>query len=248
MSFTEQHKKLERNITLLGVGAFIAVAIGGIVEIAPLFWIDNTIEKVDGMRPYTPLEQAGRDIYIREGCYTCHSQMIRPFRDEVERYGHYSLAAESMYDHPFQWGSKRTGPDLARVGGRYSDEWHVQHLKDPRAVVPESIMPTYAFLAETDVKTSDAPERLKALSAVGVPYSKADIAKATDDMHGQADPNADPGDLAARYPKAQIRDFDGNPARLTEMDALVAYLQMLGTLVDVNSAAAQEKLAEETGR
>jgi hypothetical protein len=135
-----------------GVFALVAVAIGGIVEIAPLFWIDNTIEKVEGVRPYTPLEQAGRDIYIREGCYVCHSQMIRPFRDEVERYGHYSLAAESMYDHPFQWGSKRTGPDLARVGGRYSDEWHVQHLKDPRAVVPESIMPPIRFLAESDAE------------------------------------------------------------------------------------------------
>ncbi len=248
MSFTEQHKKLERNVTLLGVGAFIAVAIGGIVEIAPLFWIDNTIEKVEGMRPYTPLEQAGRDIYVREGCYTCHSQMIRPFRDEVERYGHYSLAAESMYDHPFQWGSKRTGPDLARVGGRYSDEWHVQHLKDPRAVVPESIMPTYAFLAKTPLVTEDAPDRLKALSRVGVPYSKTDIAKASDDMQAQADPDADAGDLVARYPKAQIRDYDGNPARLTEMDAMVAYLQMLGTLVDVNSAKAQEELAKEKGR
>src|SRR6187551_509508 len=197
MKFTEQHKKLERNITLLAVFAFIAVAIGGTVEIAPLFWVDNTIEKVQGMRPYTPLEQAGRDIYVREGCYVCHSQMIRPFRDETERYGHYSLAAESMYDHPFQWGSKRTGPDLARVGGRYSDAWHVQHLTDPRSVVPESVMPTYKFLAE-------------------------------------ADPMADAADLTKRYPKAQQRDFDGNPSRLTEMDALVAYLQMLGTLVDVN--------------
>ena len=248
MSITEQHKKLERNITLLGVGAFIAVAIGGIVEIAPLFWIDNTIEKVDGMRPYTPLEQAGRDIYIREGCYTCHSQMIRPFRDEVERYGHYSLAAESMYDHPFQWGSKRTGPDLARVGKRYSDEWHVQHLKDPRSLVPDSIMPTYSFLADTDLKTGGANAKLTALSRVGVPYSDKDIANASADMQAQGDPEADAGDLEARYPKAQIRDFDGNPSRLTEMDALVAYLQMLGTLVDVNSAAAQEELAKEKGR
>ena len=143
ISFLQRHKMIERNITLLAALAFGAVTIGGIVEIAPLFWIDNTIEKVQGMRPYTPLEQAGRDIYIREGCYLCHSQMIRPFRDETERYGHYSLAAESMYDHPFQWGSKRTGPDLARVGGKYSDAWHVQHLKDPRSVVPESIMPSY---------------------------------------------------------------------------------------------------------
>ncbi|WP_095012516.1 cytochrome-c oxidase, cbb3-type subunit II [Tsuneonella mangrovi] len=241
------HKRLERNITLLALGTLITVAIGGIVEIAPLFWIDNTIEKVDGMRPYTPLEQAGRDIYIREGCYVCHSQMIRPFRDEVERYGHYSLAAESMYDHPFQWGSKRTGPDLARVGGRYSDEWHVQHLTDPRSVVPESIMPKYGFLAETDLH-ADPAGSLKALRDVGVPYTDKDIAMAEADLKAQADPNADPGDLEKRYPKAQIRDFDGNPERLTEMDALVAYLQMLGTLVDVNSAAAQEKLAQEKGR
>ena len=244
----ERHKKLERNITLLALFAFIAVAIGGIVEIAPLFWIDNTIEKVKGMRPYTPLEQAGRDIYVREGCYVCHSQMIRPFRDEVERYGHYSLAAESMYDHPFQWGSKRTGPDLARVGGRYSDGWHVQHLTDPRSVVPESVMPPYAFLAGRDLDQGDMSAELTALSRVGVPYSKAAIAKANDDLKAQADPDADGRDLAGRYPKAQTRDFDGNPSRLTEMDALIAYLQVLGTMVDVNSAAAQEELAQEKGR
>src|SRR5690606_12346317 len=240
MGFTDQHKKLERNVTLLGVGAFIAVAIGGIVEIAPLFWIDNTIEKVEGMRPYTPLELVGRNIYMREGCYACHSQMIRPFRDEVERYGHYSLAAESMYDHPFQWGSKRTGPDLARVGKRYSDEWHVQHLKDPRSVVPESIMPGYAFLADKDLKDEDMSAHLKALRAVGVPYSDEDLAQANADLRAQADPDMDPSDLMERYPKAQARDFDGNPSRLTEMDALVAYLQMLGTLVDFESAAPQE--------
>ena len=248
MGFTNQHKKVERNVTLLAIGAFIAVAIGGIVEIAPLFWIDNTIEKVDGMRPYTPLEQAGRDIYVREGCYACHSQMIRPFRDEVERYGHYSLAAESMFDHPFQWGSKRTGPDLARVGGRYSDDWHVQHLKDPRSVVPESVMPMYAFLAEKDLDTRDAAAKLRALRDVGVPYTERDLQMALKDLKAQADPDADAEDLAERYPKAQQRDFDGQPGRLTEMDALVAYLQMLGTLVDVNGAAAQEVLAGETGR
>ena len=248
MGFTDQHKKVERNVTLLAIGAFIAVAIGGIVEIAPLFWIDNTIEKVDGMRPYTPLEQAGRDIYVREGCYACHSQMIRPFRDEVERYGHYSLAAESMFDHPFQWGSKRTGPDLARVGGRYSDDWHVQHLKDPRSVVPESVMPMYAFLVEKDLDTRDAEAKLRALRDVGVPYTERDLQMALKDLKAQADPDADAEDLAERYPKAQQRDFDGQPGRLTEMDALVAYLQMLGTLVDVNGAAAQEVLAGETGR
>jgi len=244
----ESHKKLEKNITLLSVVTLLVVAVGGIVEIAPLFWIDNTIEKVEGVRPYSPLELAGRDIYIREGCYVCHSQMIRPFRDEVERYGHYSLAAESMYDHPFQWGSKRTGPDLARVGGRYSDAWHVQHLKDPRSVVPESIMPSYRFLAETPLKVPDVAANLKTLRRLGVPYSDADIERAEADLMAQADPEADAGDLAARYPKAQIRDFDGDPARVTEMDALVAYLQMLGTLVDVNSAAAQEVLSKEQGR
>ncbi|MDI1297180.1 MAG: cytochrome-c oxidase, cbb3-type subunit II [bacterium] len=235
------HGRLERNVSMLGIAALIVVAIGGIVEIAPLFWIDSTIEKVEGMRPYTPLELAGRNIYIREGCYNCHSQMIRPFRDEVERYGHYSLAAESMYDHPFQWGSKRTGPDLARVGGRYSDEWHVQHLKDPRAVVPESIMPTYPFLAERALNPGDMARDLTALSRVGVPYSKAEIAAANDDLKAQADPTADTAALLTRYPKAQVRDFDGDPGKLTEMDALVAYLQMLGTLVDTKAAAAQEK-------
>jgi len=235
------HKKLERNITLLGLFALVTVAIGGIVEIAPLFWIDNTVEKVDGMRPYTPLELAGRNIYMREGCYVCHSQMIRPFRDEVERYGHYSLAAESMYDHPFQWGSKRTGPDLARVGGRYSDEWHRAHLIDPRSVVPESIMPPYAFLADRELKTGDMANDLTALYRVGVPYTQDDIAKANDDVRAQADPNAGAGDLAQRYPKAQVRDFDGDPFRVTEMDALIAYLQMLGTLVDVDKAAPQEQ-------
>ncbi len=243
-----RHKKLEKNVALLGVFAFLAVTVGGIVEIAPLFWIDNTIEKVDGMRPYTPLEQAGRDIYIREGCYVCHSQMIRPFRDEVERYGHYSLAAESMYDHPFQWGSKRTGPDLARVGKKYSDEWHVQHLKDPRAVVPESVMPPYAFLAKNDLNAGDMKADLLALYRVGVPYTKEDLEKANEDLKAQADPNADTADLIKRYPKAQVRDFDGNPDRLTEMDALVAYLQVLGTMVDVNAPAAQEALAKEKGR
>jgi cytochrome c oxidase cbb3-type subunit 2 len=231
------HKKIERNVTLLAVLAFVAVTIGGIVEIAPLFWIDSTVEKVEGVRPYTPLELAGRNIYIREGCYNCHSQMIRPFRDEVERYGHYSLAAESMYDHPFQWGSKRTGPDLARVGNRYSDEWHVQHLKDPRAVVPESIMPPYAFLAERELQPGDMTAHLKALSRVGVPYTNKDIESANADLAAQADPDADTTDLLKRYPKAQARDFDGKPKQLTEMDALVAYLQMLGTLVDFEAAA-----------
>jgi|TARA_R100000501_G_scaffold12618_1_gene23233 cytochrome c oxidase cbb3-type subunit 2 len=242
MSFlTRHHKKLERNVTLLAVFSLIAVVIGGVVEIAPLFWIDSTVEDVEGVRPYTPLELAGRNVYIREGCYNCHSQMIRPFRDEVERYGHYSLAAESIYDHPFQWGSKRTGPDLARVGERYSDEWHVQHLKDPRSVVPESIMPPYGFLAERDVRTDDISEHLVALRRVGVPYTDEQIELAEADMRLQGDTDGYGPDLAARYPKVQVRDFDGDPQRLTEMDALVAYLQMLGTLVDFETAEPMER-------
>lgn len=235
MSILDKHGVIERNATLLLVGSLLVVSIGGIVEIAPLFYLENTIEKVEGMRPYSPLELAGRNIYIREGCYVCHSQMIRPFRDEVERYGHYSLAAESMYDHPFQWGSKRTGPDLARVGDRYSNEWHVQHLADPRSVVPESIMPPYAFLKTTPLKITDISMELKANRAVGVPYSDEMIAKSAADLHAQADPNADTTELLARYPKAKVGDFDGDPAKLTEMDALVAYLQMLGTLVDFST-------------
>jgi cytochrome c oxidase cbb3-type subunit 2 len=234
-SILDKHQILEKNATLLLVGSLLVVSIGGIVEIAPLFYLQNTIEKVEGMRPYTPLELAGRNIYIREGCYLCHSQMIRPFRDEVERYGHYSLAAESMYDHPFQWGSKRTGPDLARVGARYSNEWHVQHLSNPRAVVPESIMPSYAFLSEQEVTVKDVGMDLKANVDVGVPYSDDMIANAEVDMKAQADPNADTTALLERYPKAKVGDFDGDPSKLTEMDALVAYLQMLGTLVDFST-------------
>ena len=232
MSILDKHQILEKNSSLLFLGSLLVVTIGGIVEIAPLFYLENTIEKVEGMRPYAPLELAGRNIYIREGCYVCHSQMIRPFRDEVERYGHYSLAAESMYDHPFQWGSKRTGPDLARVGDRYSNEWHVQHLTEPRDVVPESIMPSYAFLKTTPLKISNITMELKANRTVGVPYSDEMLENAEADLAAQADPNADTEGLLARYPKAKVGDFDGNPAALTEMDALVAYLQMLGTLVD----------------
>lgn len=236
-----RHKAIERNVTLLAVLSLVVVAIGGIVEIAPLFWIDTTVVKVEGVRPYTPLELAGRNIYIREGCYGCHSQMVRPFRDETERYGHYSLAAESMYDHPFQWGSGRTGPDLARVGGRYSDEWHVQHLTAPRAVVPESIMPPYAFLAEHDLDTTNIAGHLTALRRVGVPYSDTDIKLAATDLAAQGDPDADTTDFVKRYPKAQARDFDGQPTRLTEMDALVAYLQSIGTAVDFAAAAPKEQ-------
>ncbi|MEO0329645.1 MAG: cytochrome-c oxidase, cbb3-type subunit II [Pseudomonadota bacterium] len=242
MLFLSQHAKLERNLSLMFVFSLIAVLIGGIVEIAPLFYVKNTIEKVEGMRPYTPLELAGRDIYIREGCYVCHSQMIRPFRDEVERYGHYSLAAESMYDHPFQWGSKRTGPDLARVGGRYSDEWHVQHLKNPQSVVPESIMPKYSFLAETELLPKNIAGHLKANAVVGVPYTPEMIANALADLQAQADPDADTDGLEERYQKISIRDFDGDPQAITEMDALVAYLQMLGTLVDFEAYKQNENL------
>ncbi|WP_298105817.1 cytochrome-c oxidase, cbb3-type subunit II [Shinella sp. M27] len=235
MSILDKHAILERNATLLLVGSLLVVSIGGIVEIAPLFYLENTIEKVEGMRPYSPLELAGRDIYVREGCYVCHSQMIRPFRDEVERYGHYSLAAESMYDHPFQWGSKRTGPDLARVGDRYSNEWHVQHLVEPRSVVPESVMPSYAFLKETPLEVKNVSMHLSASRAVGVPYTDEMLENAEADMKAQADPNADTSGIEGRYPKAKLGDFDGDPTKLTEMDALVAYLQMLGTLVDFST-------------
>ena len=231
----ENHGKVERNVTILAVLTLIAVSIGGAIQMIPMFFLDNTIEKVEGMRPYTPLELVGRNIYVREGCYACHSQMIRPFRDEAERYGHYSLAAESMYDHPFQWGSKRTGPDLARVGGRYSDEWHVQHLTAPTAVVPESVMPPYAFLKEKELTAGDIASHLRANRNVGVPYTDEQIEQAAADLAAQADPDGDSSGFEERYPKAQVRDFDGNPKRLTEMDALVAYLQMLGTLVDFDS-------------
>ncbi len=241
----KNHGKLERHSLLLVLGILLVVSVGGLVEIAPLFFLESTIEKVKGVRPYTPLEQAGRDIYVREGCYVCHSQMIRPLRDEVERYGHYSLAAESMYDHPFQWGSKRTGPDLARVGGKYSDAWHVQHLTDPRAVVPESIMPPYAFLAQKDLKVDDIEARLRTLTRVGVPYTEAALKNARADLEAQVDPTASGASLARFYgDKVNRRDFDGDPERLTEMDALVAYLQMLGTLVDFRTyeAGAAENL------
>ncbi|CUH12899.1 cbb3-type cytochrome c oxidase subunit II [Jannaschia seosinensis] len=228
------HQRLERNATLLLIASFLVVSVGGIVEIAPLFWLENTIEEVEGMRPYSPLELAGREIYVREGCYVCHSQMIRPMRDEVERYGHYSLAAESMYDHPFQWGSKRTGPDLARVGGRYSDEWHVDHFRDPQSVVPESVMPKYAFLAEARIDGTYVTELMEAHQMVGVPYTDEMIAEARADFVVQTDPMGDYDGLLERYPGAQVRNFDGQP-QLTEMDALIAYLQMLGTLVDFST-------------
>ncbi|MEM1073480.1 MAG: cytochrome-c oxidase, cbb3-type subunit II [Pseudomonadota bacterium] len=230
----EKHKLIETNATLLLVLSFLVVTIGGLVQITPLFYLENTIEKVEGMRPYSPLELTGRDIYIREGCYVCHSQMIRPMRDEVERYGHYSLAAESMYDHPFQWGSKRTGPDLARVGGRYSDDWHIVHLRDPQSVVPESIMPKYGFLEETLIDAGHVAELMSTHRFVGVPYTDEMIDAAEADFLSQADPFSDFDALLERYPGAQVRNFDGQPG-ISEADALIAYLQMLGTLVDFST-------------
>ncbi|WP_267137905.1 cytochrome-c oxidase, cbb3-type subunit II [Anianabacter salinae] len=233
-SILDRHKILEKNATLLLACSLLVVTIGGAVEIAPLFYLENTIEEVDGVRPYSPLELAGRDIYVREGCYVCHSQMIRPMRDEVERYGHYSLAAESMYDHPFQWGSKRTGPDLARVGGRYSDEWHVDHLADPQLVVPESVMPKYRFLENRLIDGKYIEDSLLTHRAVGVPYTDEMLENAVADFRVQADPFGDHDGLLERYPNAQVRNFDGQPG-ISETDALIAYLQMLGTLVDFST-------------
>ena len=228
------HEPFEKNSLILLIGILIMVSIGGLVHIAPLSWVASTIEKVQGMRPDTPLEQAGRDIYIREGCYGCHSQMIRTLRDEVERYGHYSLAAESMYDHPFQWGSKRTGPDLARVGGKYSDQWQADHLINPRSVVPESIMPGYPWLARTVANIEGAEARLRTLRAVGVPYSDEMLKTARADFAAQSTPESRAArDLARRYPKAKAVKVDGKQIEgTTELEALIAYLQVLGTLVD----------------
>ena len=235
MAILDKHHVLEKNVTLLAIFAFLVVTIGGLVQIAPLFWLENTIEDVEGMRPYTPLELTGRDIYLREGCYVCHSQMIRPMRDEVERYGHYSLAAESQYDHPFQWGSKRTGPDLARVGGRYSDEWHVDHLRDPQSVVPESVMPKYGYLEDRLIDGKYIEDRLRTDRFVGVPYTDEMVANAAADFSAQADPDSDYDGLLERYgDTVQVRNFDGATG-ISEADALIAYLQMLGTLVDFST-------------
>lgn len=234
MAFLDKHKAVERSATLLLVLSLLVVTIGGLVQIVPLFYLQNTIEDVQGMRPYTPLELAGRQIYVREGCYVCHSQMIRPMRDEVERYGHYSLAAESQYDRPFQWGSKRTGPDLARVGGRYSDAWHVDHLVNPQAVVPESVMPKYGYLLSTRIEPTYMHDLMATNRMVGVPYTDEQLEAIAEDFAAQADPNADTTGLLARYGKATVSNFDGQ-AELTEMDALVAYLQVLGTMVDFST-------------
>jgi len=228
-----KHEVFEKNSLILLIGILVVVSIGGIVQIAPLFWVESTIERVKGMRPYSPLEQAGRDIYLREGCYGCHSQMVRTLRDEVERYGHYSLAAESMYDHPFQWGSKRTGPDLARVGGKYSDDWHRDHLREPKSVVPGTVMPAYPWLAATELDYAHIDDDMKVNAALGVPYTPDMIARAAADVKTQATTDApEAAEFAKRYPRAQARDYDGNAARVTEADALIAYLQVLGTLVD----------------
>lgn len=231
---SETHRKLERS----AIGFVLAIigvsAIGGLVEIAPLFTIKETVETAKDMRVYTPLEVAGRNIYIREGCYACHSQMIRTLRDEVERYGPYSLAVESKYDHPMLWGSKRTGPDLARLGNKYSDAWHVAHLINPRHVVPQSVMPRYGWLMKSELRVDDAGQHLAALRAVGVPYTDEMIANGPQDAYGQANPDSDKAaGVSQRYGEAtNVRVFDGEPNRLTEMDAVVAYLQVLGRLTD----------------
>lgn len=227
------HYKLERKSVGLALAIIVVASIGGAIEIAPLFTIDDTVEHDPDMRVYTPLEVAGRNIYLREGCYGCHSQMIRTLKDEVDRYGPYSLAVESQYDHPMLWGSKRTGPDLARVGGKYSNQWHVAHLNNPRDVVPSSIMPRYGWLAETELKVDDLGEHLAAQRAVGVPYSKEQIENAPADAFAQASPEGDAAGLIERYGEAtRIGAFDGDTRRVTEMDAMVAYLQVLGKLTD----------------
>jgi cytochrome c oxidase cbb3-type subunit 2 len=232
MSVWVRHQVLEKNSILLIIGVLIVIAIGGLVEIVPLFYLKSTIEQVAGVRPWSPLELAGRNIYVREGCYNCHSQMIRPLRDEVERYGPYSLAAESMYDRPFQWGSKRTGPDLARVGGKYSDAWHREHLHQPSSVVPGTVMPAYPWLAERRLDDRYIADDLKVQAVLGVPYTPEMIENAAKDLRLQATQDGDADALAERYPNVQVRDFDGDPGRITEADALIAYLQTLGTFVD----------------
>lgn len=232
-----RHQKLERNSIAFAGMILVAASIGGIVEIAPLFTIENTVEAVEGVRPYTPLELAGRDIYVREGCYACHSQMIRTLRSDVERFGHYSLAAESQYDHPFQWGSKRTGPDLARVGGKYTDDWHRAHLENPRDLVVGSVMPGYAFLADRILDVGALPAALMANRRVGTPYSDEQIEGAATHALWQADADGRNEDaLRALYGEnVNVRDFDGDPKRLSEMDALISYLQVLGTMVDFDT-------------
>ena len=228
------HYNLERLSTGLVVAIIAVASVGGIIEIAPLFTIDETVEIPEDLRPHTPLELAGREIYMREGCYACHSQMIRTLADEIDRYGPYSVAGESAWDFPMLWGSKRTGPDLARVGEKYSDAWHVAHLIDPRAVVPASIMPAYPWLMRP-LETGDLSAHLATLARLGVPYAPEAIENAARDALAQSRPDSDgAADVAGRYgDDIAIRAFDGDPSRLTEMDALVAYLQSLGRLTAV---------------
>lgn len=244
----EQHGKLERNSILLLIFTILAISVGGLIEIVPLFRMETTIEKVDGMRPYTPLELVGKQIYMRENCSSCHSQQIRPLRDEVERYGHYSLAAESMYDHPFLWGSKRTGPDLARVGGKYSDEWHTAHLVNPRDLVPESIMPSYAFMKNKGANLVSLEKLLRAQQIVGVPYTEEMIDNAYKDTVSQARSGSDTTGLNSRYGnKVNARDFDGQKDFVSEMDALIAYLQALGTLANIKDYQLSTETISEYG-
>jgi cytochrome c oxidase cbb3-type subunit 2 len=234
-SLFSRHQVLETNPIYLLIAILVMVAIGGLIEIVPIFYLKSTLETVQGIRPYTPLELAGRNIYVREGCYLCHSQMIRALRDEVERYGHYSLAAESMYDHPLQWGSERNGPDLARVGGKHTDAWQVMHLVDPRSVVPQSIMPSYAFLMTTPLDAHELVANVQTNREVGVPYTDDMIANVMADVRAQVNPDSpEAAALLKRYPKAVVRKFNPASPDTTECDALVAYLQMLGTLVDFN--------------
>lgn len=237
------HYNLERHGIRFALAIIIVASIGGLVEIAPLFTIDETVEAAPDMRVYTPLELAGRNIYVREGCYACHSQMIRTLQDDVERYGHYSLAVESQYDHPMLWGSKRTGPDLARIGDKYSDDWHVKHLNNPRDVVPESVMPAYSWLLRNNLKIDDLDAQLQVLRRLGVPYTDDMVAHAPADAFAQANPTGNGIDgVLERYGEAtNVRAFDGEPRRLTEMDALVAYLQILGRLTDAAIERPQDK-------
>lgn len=246
MRFPISQSFIERNAIVLLIATLITVAIGGLVEVIPLFTIQTTVVKVAGIRPYSPLELLGRQVYLREGCYLCHSQQIRNLRDEETRYGHPSIAAESMYDHPFQWGSKRIGPDLARVGGKYSNDWMYQHLKAPRSLVPESIMPDFAFLANEKLNTTELLAHLQTNIALGVPYTTDDLKNAAADLAAQADPNADHAGLLARYPKAMV--VEGQAGEVTDLDALVAYLQMLGRMVDFADPAVEHALEAQGGK
>ncbi len=234
----ESHSKIERNIVLLLILVLLMISVGTVIELVPLFKKEAMLERVDGIRPYTPLELAGFFTYKQEGCYNCHSQQIRTLAHEIERYGHFSLAIESEYDHPFVWGSKRTGPDLARVGGKYSDDWQVQHLIAPRTLVPESIMPAYPFLAKHDIDFDFVWALVRTHKIVGVPYQYNDKSEIITDIKVQLGIIEDASAVAAfkaKYPKAFIRKFDKSSDNITEMDAIVAYLQSLGNKVDLST-------------